>query len=159
MSERGPSRPHRTGGLTDPLPRPLRRGLRALVFELVDQRGLRRPAPTLSVGVPGGPRATWSLEPRPGASDDDHALRTEVVSALLRRARTWTDAPVCWLTRPGHAAWHDLDAAWLSPSAAAFAEAGLPLVWVVVTRSAWHDPRSGLTRRWRRPRRRSRPAG
>ena len=31
MSERGPLRPHRTGGLTDPLPRPLRRGLRALV--------------------------------------------------------------------------------------------------------------------------------
>lgn len=142
-----------TSGLVEPLPRGLRHGLRAAVFELLRIGRVRRFPATLSVGVPGGARVVWPLDPP--HHEDDHALRTEVVSALLHRARDLTETPVCWLTRAGAASWHDLDAAWLSPAVCAFAEADVPLVWVVVTRTAWWDPRSDLCVSWKRPRARS----
>lgn len=146
-----------TPGLVEPLPCDLRRGLRTLVFELLATRRVRRFPATLSVGVPGGERVVWPLEPI--HPDDDPALRTEIVGALLLRVRELTDTPCCWLTRPGEPDWHDLDAAWLAPAVAAFAEAGVSPVWVVVTRRAWWDPRSDLRRTWKRPRSRSRPRG
>jgi hypothetical protein len=142
-----------TPGLVQPLPRGLRHGLRALVFELLRIGRVRRFAATLSVGVPGGARVVWRLDP--SHPEDDHALRAEIVAALLARARELTETPVCWLTRTGEPSWHDLDAAWLSPAACAYAEAGVPLAWVVVTRSAWWDPRSDLCVSWKRPRVRS----
>lgn len=143
-----------TSGLVEPLPRALRHGLRAVVFELLALGRVRRFPATLSVGVPGGERVVWRIDPPD--HDEDHALRAEIVGALLLRARDLSDAPVCWLTRPGVPQWHDLDAAWLAPAASACAEAGVPLTWVVVTRHTWWDPRSDLSRRWLRPRLRSR---
>lgn len=141
-------------GLVDPLPRPVRRGLRALVMELTDWGRTQRFPATISVGVPGGLRLTWTIDADPG----DLALRTQVVAALLARSlpdeATADPPPVCWLTRPGTIAWHDLDAAWLPAARAAYDEAGVPLTFVVVTKTAWWDPRSGLAQRWRRPRRR-----
>ncbi len=142
-----------SSGLVEPLPRGLRQGLRALVFELLRMGRSRRFPAMLCVGEPGGDRVEWPLDPpRP---ELDHALRTEIVAALLVRALDLTDSPVCWLTRTGGPAWHDLDADWLSPTACAYAEAGVSLVWVVVTRTAWWDPRSDLSVSWKRPRARS----
>ncbi len=141
-------------GLVEPLPPPLRRGLRALVMELTCWGRSQRFPATISVGTPGGLRHTWTVDADPA----DLALRTEVVAALLTRSLPHEAAPgappVCWLSRPGTITWHDLDAAWLPAALAAYAEAGLPLSFVVVTKTAWWDPRSGLAQRWRRPRRR-----
>ena len=44
----------------------------------------------------------------------------------------------------------DVDLRWLAAARAAFREIGAPLTYVVVTRNAWVDPRSGLSRRWKR---------
>jgi hypothetical protein len=49
----------------------------------------------------------------------------------------------------------DVDAAWLSSARTAAAEAGVRLTMVVVTRRGWFDPRSGVTRVWKRVRDRS----
>jgi hypothetical protein len=53
-----------------------------------------------------------------------------------------------WLTRPGELALHDLDVAWLSAAASAYAEAGADLTMVVVNRRGWRDPRSGAGQTW-----------
>jgi len=133
--------------LTEPLGAVQATALRAtvLAFKAGEQR--RTFAPALHIGAPGGPAVRHDLR-----TDEvlDHALRTEVVAALLLRCRPLASTPTVWLTRPGEPVWHDLDAAWLPPAMAAYAEAGLPLTFVVVTRHGWYDPRSGLTRRWRR---------
>ncbi|MFN8189620.1 MAG: hypothetical protein U0R78_04120 [Nocardioidaceae bacterium] len=143
-----------SSGLVEPLPRSLRRGLRALVMELTVWGRTRRFPATISVGTPGGPRRSWTDD----GTAADLGLRTEVVAALLARSlppeSTPSPAPACWLTRPGAITWHDLDAAWLAAARAAYAEAGVPLTFVVVTKTAWWDPRSGLAQQWRRPRRR-----
>jgi hypothetical protein len=47
-----------------------------------------------------------------------------------------------------------MDAEWLSAARSAFAEAGVDLTMVVVTRRGWWDPRSGRRREWKRLRRR-----
>ncbi len=52
--------------------------------------------------------------------------------------------------RLGDLALQDVDLAWLAAARAAYAEAELPLVMVVVSRTAWRDPRSGVGRSWRR---------
>ena len=57
-------------------------------------------------------------------------------------------APLAWLTRGGPAEVQDVDAAWLASSAQAYDEAGLALVFLVVGRHGWFDPRSGLHRTW-----------
>lgn len=136
----------------DPLPRALRHGLRALVMELTAWGRTQRFPAAVSVGTPGGDRLTWTLTDEPA----DHALRAEIVAALLGRARPdpGDPAPVCWLTRPGVTRWHDLDAAWLPAALTAYAEAGVPLTFVVVTKTAWWDPCTDRAQRWRRPRRR-----
>jgi hypothetical protein len=46
----------------------------------------------------------------------------------------------------------DVDARWLAAARASYAEAGLPLTFVVVNRRGWRDPRSGLGRTWARVR-------
>lgn len=59
--------------------------------------------------------------------------------------------PMVWLTRSGdvdHV--HDADLHWLAAATQAFAESRMPLTMVVVTRQGWYDPRSGVSRRWRR---------
>ena len=65
-----------------------------------------------------------------------------------------TGQPLVWLTRPGELALHDVDAAWTTACAAAYAEAGTPFTMVVVTRQGWWDPRSDVRRVWRRLRER-----
>jgi hypothetical protein len=44
----------------------------------------------------------------------------------------------------------DLDLAWLAAARSASAEAAVALVLVVVTRSGWFDPRTGVRREWKR---------
>jgi hypothetical protein len=63
--------------------------------------------------------------------------------------------PLVWLTRPGDLVDQDVDLAWLAGARQAFGEAGVPLVFVVVNRQGWRDPRSGLQRTWVRLRRSS----
>jgi hypothetical protein len=108
-------------------------------------------APVLHVGVPGGTGLAY--EPR---RDEpmEHALRADLVAALLRRTRTGPVEPLVWLTRTGELVLEDVDAAWLSAARSAYAEAGVGMTMVVVTRRGWWDPRSGRRREWKRLRRR-----
>lgn len=133
--------------LTEPLAAQSGRALRAAVLAFKAGEPRRVFAPVLRVGEPAGRAVSHEVRSHEAL---DHALRTEVVAALLLRARPLAGAPVVWLTRPGEPAWHDVDAAWLPAAETAYAEAGVPLTFVVVTRQGWYDPRSGLTRRWRR---------
>ena len=142
-------------GLREPVDPRLARSLRAAALELRDRRRGRRFPAEVSVGGPGLPprlRPVFEVD-----ADDrlDLTLRTEVAAALLALARRSGLEPVAWLARPGPLAWHDQDAAWWPALAAAYAEASVPLVAVVVTKTGWYDPRSGLRREWRRLRYRS----
>ncbi len=107
--------------------------------------------PELSVGDPVDLCASYQVR-----ADEslDAALRIEVVAALLLRVRLpriradarqgpGHSAPLVWLTRPGTTAPHDLDAAWLAASRAAYAEGGLHLEMAVITPHGWVE----LTRR------------
>jgi hypothetical protein len=76
---------------------------------------------------------------------DDHALRCEVVLALLGRVPA--DPVLGLLTRAGDPGWHVGDAGWDAAMAAALAEAGRPGRLVVLTRSGWSEPRTGTVRR------------
>lgn len=140
--------------LVDPVPPQVAAALRRLVLGLRTGEPRRVFAPVVHVGGPG-------LEVAHGVRGDedlDHALRADVVGALLRRSRACPgprdDAPLLWITRPGELNLHDVDAAWLSAARSAYAEAGLPLTMVVVTRQGWWDPRSGTRRIWKRLRQR-----
>ena len=82
----------------------------------------------------------------------DHALRADVVAAMVRRV-AMSGTPLVWLTRPGELVDQDVDTAWLAGARQALGEAGLPLVYVVVNRHGWRDPRSGLQTSWVRMRR------
>jgi hypothetical protein len=98
------------------------------------------------VGVPGGPQT--AIDDDPGW---DHALRTEIVGAVLRARH---DPAWVWVTRSGPLTVQDADAAWLAPTLAAAAERQLDVAYVVVTRHGWTDPRSGLRQEWKRIRQR-----
>jgi hypothetical protein len=98
------------------------------------------------VGTPGGSQALFAPGP---LTATDHALRTDIVAALLRRT-SGTDGRLVWLTRAGGLELQDVDAAWLAAARAAGAEVGVPLTMVVVTRHGWRDPRSGTGRTWKR---------
>lgn len=130
--------------LEDPVPRPVALLLREAVRRHAQGERRRRFAPVLHVGRP-GVREDCVAAAVPGT---DHALRADLMAVLL--ARCPAPEPLVWLTRPGELHTHDVDAAWLAASAAAWAEAGRDLSWVVVTRHGWWDPRSGLRRTWRR---------
>jgi hypothetical protein len=128
--------------LREPLPLGDRRLLRNAVLQLATTERRRRVPAVLHVGVPGG-RST-------DLPDDpywDHGLRTEIVGAVLRALR---DPSWVWLTRSGPLSMQDVDAAWLAPTIAAAAERGADPAYVVVTRHGWFDPRSGLSRQWKR---------
>ena len=137
--------------LTEPVAADQASSLRRAVLSFKAGERRRTFAPVLHVGDPAGEYISY-----PVRADEalDHAARIDVVAALLLRARALAVEPLVWLTRPGQLAWHDLDAVWLAAAEAAYAEAGLPLTLVVVTRAGWYDPRSGVTRRWRRLRQR-----
>jgi hypothetical protein len=138
-------------GLTEPLDPALATALRAAALELRCRRRTRRFPPEVSVGRLGRPREDRAAVVEladPGALD--HTLRCEMAAALLARALADEERPVAWLSRAGPLSWHDLDAAWWPALATAYAEAAVPLTAVVVTKTGWYDPRSGLTREWRR---------
>lgn len=143
-------------GIREPVSAPLHQALRRAVLEHAVSERRRVFAPLLHVGTPGGPQALFAPD-APGTRRDahgpdrlDHALRTDVVAAMLRRHPASSPAPLVWLTRAGELCLQDVDAAWLAAARAATAEAGVPLTLVVVTRRGWWDPRSGATRTWRR---------
>ena len=128
-----------------PAPRTATLLRRAVLDHVSAERRLSYPA-RLHVGRPGAAHAVFAVD---GAEPADHALRTDVVAALRRRAGA--DVLV-WLVRTGDLTLQDVDAAWLSAARTAYAEAGDELVFVVVNRHGWWDPRSGAAREWLRPR-------
>ena len=130
--------------LEDPVPRPAALLLREAVRRHAHGERRRRFAPVLHVGRPGVREHCVAA----AVHGTDHALRADLVAVLL--ARSPDPEPLVWLTRPGELQTHDVDAAWLAACAAAWAEAGRDLSWVVVTRHGWWDPRSGLRRTWQR---------
>lgn len=134
-------------GLTEPLPREVHELLRRAVLDHVRSEHRRRFAPVLHVGSPVGAQGVFAVGPDERV---DHALRTDVVAAMLRRTAVPGRAPLVWLTRSGDLDLEDVDAAWLAACRAAGAEAGLDPAVVVVTRRGWRDPRSGAGRTWQR---------
>jgi hypothetical protein len=123
--------------------------LRHLVLEhKADERRHRFPA-VLHLGSRGGAPPARVEE----AGDHlDHALRCEVLAAILRRTRA--DRLMAWLTRPGDLDVQDVDLAWLRALAAVGGETDRCLPYVVITRGGWRDPRSGAGRSWARLRQR-----
>lgn len=139
-------------GLHEPLGPGVRRLLRRAVLDHALSERRRHHVPRVHVGVPGGPEAVYAEQP---GEPHDHTLRTDVVAAMARRAGAGDlPAPLVWVTRAGDLELQDLDAEWLAAARAAYAEAAMPLVFVVANRHGWRDPRSGLTRTWVRLRRR-----
>lgn len=128
----------------EPLPRPAALLLREAVRRHALAEHRRRFAPVLHVGVP-GVREVCAVAALTGT---DHALRTDVMGALL--ARTGHGSHLVWLTRAGELEPQDVDLAWLAAGRSAYAEADRDLAWVAVTRHGWWDPRSGLRRQWQR---------
>ena len=138
-------------GITEPVPTWLHTALRRAVLDHARAERRRSFAPLVHVGTPGGSEAVFALTPD---EPSDHALRTDLVAALVRRTVLPSAEPIVWLTRPGDLTVQDHDLLWLSAARAACAEAGRPLTLVVVARTAWRDPRSGVGRVWKRLRER-----
>ncbi|MGK2874140.1 MAG: hypothetical protein ACSLEW_00655 [Nocardioides sp.] len=141
--------------ITEPVEPSMRRVLRRAVFDLAaNEPRLTRFPPYVNVGTPGGLTLTFDES---GQELTDHTFRTDVVAALVHRARKVDPAvPMVWLTRPGGLSRSaDSDLGWGAATYAAFAEAGMLATYVVVTRHGWQDPFSGVGQSWVRPRRRS----
>ncbi|SFC01940.1 hypothetical protein SAMN04487968_10397 [Nocardioides terrae] len=138
-------------GLREPVATPLRRALRQAVLDHAVAE--RRPAhlPILHVGLPGARQVVHPIRPDEAT---DHALRADVVAAMVRRV-AMSGTPLVWLTRSGELIDQDVDTDWLAGARQALGEAGLPLVFVVVNRHGWRDPRSRLETTWVRMRPRS----
>lgn len=138
-------------GIREPVPRPLHLVLRRAVLDHAVRERRRVHLPLLHVGWPGAHEEVFAIE----AGDAlDHAVRQDVVAALLRAARRRAPVaeavPMLWLTRPGPLEVGDLDREWLAAARGATAEAGVTLTLVVVNRHGWFDPRSGVRREWKR---------
>ncbi len=130
--------------------------LRAAVLEFKEATPRGRVPVSLHVGVPGRASARHLVE---RGQSLDQSLRTDIAAALLQRtsaagdqrwAQRWA-----WLTRSGSLALHDADVAWAAAWYAACAEREVDVPFVVVTRTGWTDPRTGVLREWSRLRRRS----
>ena len=147
------------GAITEPVPRGLASLLRRAVLDHAASERRRGFYPLLHVGLPGGLETVFAVRPDETL---DHALRTDVVAAMLRRTcrpGAGGSEPLVWLTRPGELDVQDVDVAWLAATRAAAGELGRPLPFVVANRRSWCDPRTGVTRRWQRLRDRRRTAG
>jgi hypothetical protein len=129
----------------DPVDADHRRMLRQVVVEHVRALTGRSVPPVLHVGRPGGGVRRFAI---PTGERTDHALRADVVAAMLGVRAGQTEPPWVWLGRGGDLALHDLDVAWLAAARTAYGEAGADLTMVVVTRRGWRDPRSGATQTW-----------
>jgi hypothetical protein len=136
-----------TVGIGEPVPEPLLRLLRRAVVDLARTERRRFFPHRLHTGTPGGIELSFA----PGDEQLDHALRVEVVEALLRRVGRPLDPPLVWLTRPLPGGTEDADLDWLAATRTAAAELGRPLRFVTVGRAAWVDPVSGVGRSWPRP--------
>ncbi len=145
-------------GIREPVDRTTALVLRRAVLDHVRVERRRWFPPLLHVGAPGGASEILSADPDEAL---DHALRADLVAAMLHRGRRAGGpggpggrVPMLWLTRPGPLELQDVDAAWMSAARTATAEAGVGLTLVVVTRRGWFDPRSGVRREWKRLRQR-----
>lgn len=135
-------------GLHEPLPLLLRRVLRGAVHQHARTERRRRFPAVLHVGIPGGPDRTFEVHPE---EDLDLALRVEIVEAMARHSIETGAVPLVWLTRmAGDTDTEDL--AWAAAVGHAAGELGVRLDLVVITRRAWHDPRSGAGQSWARVR-------
>lgn len=132
--------------ITDPVPRALLALLRRAVLDHAAGEQRRVFPPTVHVGVPGAVQATLEL----GDQRLDHALRTDVVEAMVRRIRRPGPTPLVWLTRRGELDVQDVDLAWLAATRAAAGELGVVLPMVVVNRRCWREPSTGVGRTWAR---------
>lgn len=138
-------------GLVAPLPFPVRSMLRAATVDhLRSERRALFPA-TIHVGTPGAFRVSTPVADIAA----EFATTADTIHAMVRCAErtgvsTPSGIPWVWLTRSGEAGADALDFTLLAPTMHAYAEAGQPLTFFVVTRRSWHDPRSGLQRSWTR---------
>jgi hypothetical protein len=133
-------------GIVEPVPDPLQRLLRRAVLDLARSERRRRFPPVLQVGVPGGSLVRFA----PGDESLDHALRVDVVEAMVRRSERTPGPSLAWLTRPGPLDPEDADLVWLAATRTAAAELDIALRLVIVSRRAWKDPVSGVGREWPR---------
>ena len=128
--------------LVEPVPPAIARLLRQAVLALATSERRRHFPAVLHVGTPGGAGSCGEDD-----RDWDAGLRADIAGAALRAVgRTAT----AWLTRPGGLVLQDVDAAWLGPLLRSAEENDVDLVYVVVTRHGWVDPRTGVRREWRR---------
>ncbi len=150
---------HRSGGIVEPLEPGLRRMLRRAVLAHAESGPRRVQPPVLHVGTPERDVRHPVLPQEPA----DHALRVDIVAALRVRAsldgtprHAVVGVRLVWLTRGGELSTQDVDVEWLNAArqASAEAEAEGELVFVVVTRHGWFDPRTGVGRHWPRIRQR-----
>ena len=148
MDRAAPGETTEVEGLSEPLSPRTRALLRRAVIEHTAHERRRVHPTVVHVGVPGKRVASLPVDPAEAA---DPGLRTDVVAALRVRAGPRSGGLV-WVTRTGGLELQDVDALWLSAARAAYAEAEEPLLFVVVNRHGWRDPRSGLSRTWARVR-------
>ena len=133
------------GGLREPVDRTVQQLLRRAVLDHAVGEHRKVHPPVLHVGVPGIRSRQFEIE-----AHLDHAVRTDIIEAMLRPALDKGVVPLLWLTRRGDTAPHDVDGAWSAAVHAAGGELGLALGLVIVTRRSWHDPRTGVSRTWKR---------
>ncbi|MEU6138191.1 hypothetical protein [Nocardioides sp. NPDC047086] len=148
-------------GLHEPLSPVLEKRLRRAVLDHTATEHRRSFLALVHLGIPGGREVAHAhREDEP----TDQWLRTDILHSMRRRVGV--PDPIVWLTRPAEAIGlaeaepeaigagdlkiEDVDLRWLAAARQAFREIGAPLTYVVVTRNAWIDPRSGLSRRWKR---------
>ena len=132
------------GGLREPVDRPVQQLLRRAVIDHARIERRKNFPPVLHVGVPGIRSRRLEID-----APLDHAMRTDIVEAMLRPALDKRVVPLLWLTRRGDREPHDVDGAWSAAVHAAGGELGLALGLVIVTRRR-HDPRTGVHRTWKR---------
>jgi hypothetical protein len=137
-------------GIVEPVARGLHLRLRRAVLDHARSERRRVFPAVLHVGSPGVVAADFTVRPD---EPTDHALRTDIVAALLDRARLPGGTPLVWLSRPGAPSEvRDVDLEWLAATRGASAERGRDLPFVVINRRAWRDPRTGVGRVWQRVR-------
>lgn len=130
-------------GLRPPISPDLHRLLRRAVLDHCISEPRRVHPALVHVGVPGAAEAVLAV-----VDPTDHGLRCDLLAAMLSRTHGGSTTPLVWLTRTGALDVQDVDMQWLASARAAYAEAGQPLVMVVVNRLGWRDPRSGASRQW-----------
>lgn len=132
-------------GLHEPLSPVLEKRLRRAVLDHTATEHRRSFLALVHLGIPGGKEVVHAhREDEP----TDQWLRADIIHSMRRRADV--PDPIVWLTRAGGLEIEDVDLRWLAAARQAFREIGAPLTYVVVTRNAWVDPRSELSRRWKR---------